>query len=39
MEAMTSITGRIDTPMAAGILVIAALAALFALNKLSISIN
>lgn len=39
MEAMTTITGRLDTPLAAGIIVIGALALLFGLHKLSISIN
>jgi hypothetical protein len=39
MAEATSISGRIDVPMATGAIVIAALAALVALNKLTISIN
>ncbi len=39
MAEATSISGRVDVPMATGAIVIAALAALWALNKINITLN
>lgn len=39
MAEATSISGRVDVPMATGAIVIAALASLWALNKINITLN
>lgn len=39
MAEATSISGRVDVPMATGAIVLAALVGLWALNKITVSIN